>query len=1142
MESAFHAVEVNKVESKAECSSEWLKAEERGRRAANSKQPLVTPPAAIAVSAPQVPLIKESKQLEADAQENPKQKDTALAAVSTKLQVSPSARIQSGKTGDLHGSEAAWGMDSMASLNISGNKSLFIRGLRPCKPVRVTMADGNVVETAYCGDVVLHLCSAEGKFSTEVITDVHYHPKFAANLLSWNVLRSKHWQLHSTADETYIVTPTGAKVHLSTRGRVSVLDSHGPHATDSHARVYSVTNLVCDNVDSLVRLHERLGHVGFDTMITQIKKGATTDVGELNVSKEVHKAARRRIMECKACTQGKGTRQPFGHRGLDHGSAPGEVLHMDTFQVRVDRDGRSCLEYGLLLNDPYCGGRWFQRLLTKDEGAGKIIAIVSNLQTQLQTKVKRLYADGGTEFINQVLKEFCARNGTELHYPPARTQQLNGIAERNVRTIKDMGRTLLLHAGMPQQYWFQAVKHGNYLWNRTHVSKSTGKTPYEVMYKRKPSARHWGVFGCDAYYHLPKAQREVFERKMEPCIYLGHDEIQNCAIVLDLNQGKEIRTRDVEYREASFTHAASLKGAGGDEAQNVLASPPAVNPSAQYEVERILAKRVHRGRVEYHVKWADYGMEDATWEPVANIEGGAQDAIDIFESEAAEAEVQDAQPAPSVEAAPVANDATAVVIPPVVMNPPPVTIVSGNAVTNVDRATASTLAPRRSPRFRSSLPVQSVTVDDNADSSDLDQEDVHMAMSAISDMQDPTPASSIHLGSREEMVCAVAAGIALLEQQTPATYKEAMSSPDADKWRASMDREMASCEQKKVWTLVPRKDLPPRANILPCKWVYKVKVDSTGAPIEWKSRITPKGFRQKEGVDYFEVFAATGRYKTMRVGLSLAARWDHELEQMDVPTAFLNADVDEEVYMELPEGYRGGKEGMVCKLDKSLYGLKQASRNWYLLVSGFIVKSMGFKATISDPCLFYKRSMTGQLIQIFLFVDDMQISFHRVDRAEWNKLKSMLVDRFQTKDLGESKWILGMRISRDRKARIITLDQELYVTKALEKYGLAECKVAPTPEVVQSRLTDVDEKSMQPLSLTEQQRYMEITGTLMYAGISTRPDISHAVHRLASHMQAPTRQHMLDAERCLRYLAGTKEIGLHLAHAHRRVITRVLRT
>ena len=349
---------------------------------------------------------------------------------------------------------------------------------------------------------------------------------------------------------------------------------------------------------------------------------------------------------------------------------------------------------------------------------------------------------------------------------------------------------------------------------------------------------------------------------------------------------------------------------------------------------------------------------------------------------------------------------------------------------------------------------------------------------------------------------------------------------DPEKWGPSFDREMASCRKKGVWTEVLRSSLPKDTNILPCKWVCRIKVDSNGNPIEWKSRLCPKGFRQKEGVDYFEVFAATGRYKTKRVGLSLTARWDHELHQCDVPTAFLNADVAEKVYMQLPPGYRKGKENMVCLLHKSLYGLKQAPRNWYLMFSKFIVNTMGFKATVSDPCMFFKRSKTGRLLFMFLFVDDIQVSFHAEDRDEWCTLKSMLVDRFDTKDLGESKWILGMRISRDRKARVITLDQELYVTKALEKYGLAECKVAPTPELVQSRSPVADGKLMQPLSPVEHQRYMEITGTLMYAGISTRPDISHAVHQLASHMQSPTRQHMLDAERCLRYLAGTKEIGL----------------
>jgi hypothetical protein len=227
--------------------------------------------------------------------------------------------------------------------------------------------------------------------------------------------------------------------------------------------------------------------------------------------------------------------------------------------------------------------------------------------------------------------------------------------------------------------------------------------------------------------------------------------------------------------------------------------------------------------------------------------------------------------------------------------------------------------------------------------------------------------------------------------------------------------------------------------------------------------------------------------------------------------------------MEVPEGYRDDSQGMVCKLKKALYGLKQAPRNWYLLVSKFIIDEMGFKSTVSDGCLFRRRSSTGRLMLLFLFVDDFQVSYHAADRDEWNALKAKLVARFNTKDMGESKWILGMRITRNRKARTINLDQELYVTKALEKYGLAECKVADTPEVVGAAQQELSE---QQAKLCDRQRFMEITGTLMYAAISTRPDIAHAVYYLACNMLAPNQLHMAAAERVLRYLAGTKELGL----------------
>jgi hypothetical protein len=375
------------------------------------------------------------------------------------------------------------------------------------------------------------------------------------------------------------------------------------------------------------------------------------------------------------------------------------------------------------------------------------------------------------------------------------------------------------------------------------------------------------------------------------------------------------------------------------------------------------------------------------------------------------------------------------------------------------------------------------------------------------------------------VVFAVISGVALLEAKTPSTYYEAMASSESAQWRAAMASEFDGCVAQETWVLVKRSDLPRGTNIIPVKWVFKIKTDEKGVIAKYKARITPKGFKQRYGVDYFLVFANTGKYKTLRVVLALAARRDMELHQLDVPQAFIQAALEEDVYMEMPQGFE--IDGMVCHLKKSLYGLKQSPRNWYLLISAFITGKLGFRATVSDPCLFWKQSRTGQQILLFLFVDDMQVAFHKDDEQEWEEAHMQLKRRFNITNLGESKFMLGMRITRDRSARTIQLDQELYITKALEKFGLDQCKPAPTPAVQTSSngssLHDREGAGSQP---TDLKLYQEKVGTLLYAAISTRPDISFAVSKLAQSMQAPTVAHAKACDRVLRYLAGTKTAGL----------------
>jgi hypothetical protein len=384
-------------------------------------------------------------------------------------------------------------------------------------------------------------------------------------------------------------------------------------------------------------------------------------------------------------------------------------------------------------------------------------------------------------------------------------------------------------------------------------------------------------------------------------------------------------------------------------------------------------------------------------------------------------------------------------------------------------------------------------------------------------------------------VFAVTSGAALLEDKTPSTYREATASSESKEWRGAMKSEYHGCLAQDTWTLVKRSSLASGTNVIPVKWVFKIKTDENGVVTKYKARITPKGFKQKHGVDYFEVFANTGKYKTMRVALSIAARTDMELRQLDVPQAFIQAPLEENVYMEMPEGFE--IDGMVCHLKKSLYGLKQSPRNWYLLCSAFIMKEMHFQATVSDPCLFWKTSRTGRLMLLFLFVDDMQVGFDAADEAEYGEALALLKERFNISNLGESKFMFGMRISRNRQVKTIYLDQELYITKALEKYGLDQCRTVPTPAVQSSSAPTSLEREGAESQPTDLKLYQEKVGTLLYAAISTRPDISFAVNRLTQHMIAPTVANAKACDRVFRYLAGTKAKGLLFGRRNESVLT-----
>ena len=323
-----------------------------------------------------------------------------------------------------------------------------------------------------------------------------------------------------------------------------------------------------------------------------------------------------------------------------------------------------------------------------------------------------------------------------------------------------------------------------------------------------------------------------------------------------------------------------------------------------------------------------------------------------------------------------------------------------------------------------------------------------------------------------------------------------------------MQDELKSLHENHTFELVK---LPKGKRTLTNKWVYKLKTEENSSQLRYKARLVVKGFRQKKGIDFEEIFSPVVKMPSIRVVLGLAASLDLEIEQLDVKTAFLHGDLEEEIYMEQPEGFEvKGKEHFVCRLKKSLYGLKQAPRQWYLKFDSFM-EDHGYGKTNSDSCVFVKRFSDDDFIILLLYVDDMLIVGHDANKIK--SLKNELSKAFAMKDLGSAKQILGMQITRDRKNKKLWLSQEKYIEKVLERFNMSTCKPVSTPLAGHFKLSSNE----CPTSKKDKEEMMKIpyasaVGSLMYAMVCTRPDIAHAVGVVSRFLSNPGKEHWNDVK------------------------------
>lgn len=371
---------------------------------------------------------------------------------------------------------------------------------------------------------------------------------------------------------------------------------------------------------------------------------------------------------------------------------------------------------------------------------------------------------------------------------------------------------------------------------------------------------------------------------------------------------------------------------------------------------------------------------------------------------------------------------------------------------------------------------------------------------------------------------------AMVDIEEPSDTAEAKSSNDWPKWKSAMKEEYMSLQDNKTWNLV---DLPPNRKAIKNKWVFKLKKNEAGEISRFKARLVVKGCSQRFGIDYSETYSPVVRYSTIRYLMGLAAKLDLDINQMDAITAFLQSDLNEDIYMAQPEEF-DDNTGRVCKLNKAIYGLKQASRSWNNKLNKILLQK-GYRKSKLDPCVYIKTDRHA-LIIITIYVDDILI-FSNNEKLK-TEFKTSMMNNFKMKDIGNAKNCVGLTITRNRKEGKIWLDQELYIKDILKRFNMSDCNTISNPLDTNVKLSremcpNTEQEKLEMKSIP----YQEAVGSLLYLVQGTRPDLTFAISKVSQFNNNPGKAHWQAVKRILRYVKGTSHMKLEFSKKSNSKIT-----
>ncbi|KAI3435142.1 RRM domain-containing protein [Psidium guajava] len=754
---------------------------------------------------------------------------------------------------------------------------------------------------------------------------------------------------------------------------------------------------------------------------------------------------------CQGCLIAKQVRLPFSTAANYRAEEPLELLHVDLCEP-ISPPTISGNNYFMLIVDDNTRWMWVYMIKTKDQAYVTFKNFKQLVENTSRRRVKTLRTDRGGEFLSEEFVRLCEESGILRHLTAPYSPQQNGVVERKNRTVMATARSLLKSMSVPSRFWGEAMRHAVYLLNRLPTKALGTCTPFEAWNGRKPHLAHLRVFGCTAHVKVTTPYLKKLDDRSQVMVYLGVEEGCKAHRLYDPHKRKLHVSRDVKFEE-------EVKWSWGFGTSD--------REESDFVVEETFAESESGNSGSYVLGTSEAGTSIVLPSPLGTVSEG-----DVRPTLAAEAHVRTT----------VENT----------VPPGPVMRAHARAAATMTRGSSGRgIGTDESVSPAATTPTSPSS---SADGSD----DGPVRYKSVFDLLQET--RKMELQDDE---------VFLLELEEPSSYEEAAGEP---RWEEAMKKEIESIEKNATWTLT---ELPAGQKPIGLKWVYKLKRNSDGEVVKHKARLVAKGFVQRPGIDFDEVFTPVAKLDTVRLILAIAANRCWEVHHLDVKSAFLHGELEEEVYVKQPEGFVvEGKEHCVYKLSKALYGLRQAPRAWNTRLDKSL-KRLGFTKCAQDQAVYTRGEGRASLI-VGVYVDDLIVTGE--DPEEIVLFKQQMMKEFEMSDLGLLTFYLGIEVAQGGNR--ITLKQSAYAKKVLDQFGMAECNPTKFPMEQKAQLHKDPEG--EPVDITE---YRRIIGCLRYL-LHTRPDLSYAVGVASRFMERPTVMHHKAAKQIMRYLKGTIHCGL----------------